>query len=68
MQYMERLIKLKGEKIAIMKMRKHAAWYLKGLKGNSQMRRKINETETRESLLNILYSFAEEPEAKSHAS
>ncbi|SFB32004.1 tRNA-U20-dihydrouridine synthase [Lentibacillus halodurans] len=68
MLHMERLIKLKGEKIAIMEMRKHAAWYLKGLKGNGKVRRQINETDTRESLTDILYSYAEELEATSRAS
>ncbi|MFD1362553.1 tRNA dihydrouridine synthase DusB [Lentibacillus salinarum] len=66
--HMDRLIKLKGEKIAIMEMRKHAAWYLKGLKGNAKVRRKINETETRGNLTDILYSFAEVLEASSKAS
>lgn len=68
MLHMDRLIKLKGEKTAIVEMRKHAAWYLKGLKGNSKIRRKIHETATRDSLVNILYSYAEELEAINKAS
>ena len=35
-------------------MRKHAAWYLKGISGNAQARNEINECETRENLVNIL--------------
>ncbi|HLR66636.1 tRNA dihydrouridine synthase DusB [Virgibacillus alimentarius] len=68
MLHMDRLIKIKGEKIAIMEMRKHAAWYLKGLKGNGRIRRRINESETRDELLNILYDYAHELETSMRAS
>jgi nifR3 family TIM-barrel protein len=61
--HMDRLIKLKGEKVAIMEMRKHAAWYLKGLDGNGKARKLINSAETRDALVNILSEFAREAEA-----
>ncbi|MBB6455273.1 nifR3 family TIM-barrel protein [Salirhabdus euzebyi] len=61
--HMERLIKLKGEYTAIMEMRKHAAWYLKGIKGNGKVRKRINECETKESLLMILEDYTNELEA-----
>ncbi|GAB3054781.1 tRNA dihydrouridine synthase DusB [Virgibacillus ainsalahensis] len=63
MLHMERLIQIKGEKVAIMEMRKHAAWYLKGLKGNGGVRKQINHAETREQLVEILYTYANELEA-----
>ncbi|WP_163972113.1 tRNA dihydrouridine synthase DusB [Oceanobacillus halotolerans] len=66
--HMERLIKIKGEKVAIMEMRKHAAWYLKGLKGNGKVRNRINHVETREGLLDILYTHVDELEASYKAS
>lgn len=62
MLHMDRLIKLKGEKIALLEMRKHPAWYLKGLKGNGKVRSRINHVETRAGLLEILFSYAEELE------
>ena len=31
---LDRLIDLKNENIAVREMRKHAAWYLKGIRGN----------------------------------
>lgn len=68
MLHMERLIKHKGEKIAIREMCKHAAWYLKGLKGNGKVRNHINHTESREEFLEILYVFTEESEATMKAS
>jgi nifR3 family TIM-barrel protein len=61
--HMERLIKLKGEKVAILEMRKHAAWYLKGIEGNGKARKLINSAETRDELVNILFEFAREAEA-----
>lgn len=58
--HMERLIKLKGERVAIMEMRKHAAWYLKGLQGNGRVRNRINECETREQLIKLLDEYVVE--------
>ena len=66
--HMDRLIKLKGEKVAILEMRKHAAWYLKGIEGNGKARKLINSAETREGLVNILLEFAREAEASIIAS
>lgn len=60
MLHMDRLIKLKGEKTAILEMRKHAAWYLKGLNGNGRVRNRINECNTREELIGILNEYVVE--------
>ncbi|MEN2466847.1 tRNA dihydrouridine synthase DusB [Ornithinibacillus sp. FSL M8-0202] len=62
--HMDRLIKLKGEKVAIMEMRKHAAWYLKDIEGNGKARKQINKAETRDELVNILFEFVREVEAE----
>lgn len=62
--HMDRLIALKGEKIAIQEMRKHAAWYLKGMRGAARVRDQINTTDTREALVQLLSSFVEELEEK----
>ncbi|SNZ18164.1 tRNA-U20-dihydrouridine synthase [Terribacillus aidingensis] len=61
--HMERLIRLKGEKVAVLEMRKHAAWYLKGLDGNGKVRKLINETNTKEGMLELLYDYADQVEA-----
>ncbi|QXE01821.1 tRNA dihydrouridine synthase DusB [Terribacillus sp. DMT04] len=61
--HMERLIRLKGEKVAVLEMRKHAAWYLKGLDGNGKVRKLINETNTKEGMLDLLYDYADQVEA-----
>jgi nifR3 family TIM-barrel protein len=68
----ERLIALKGPRVGVLEMRKHAAWYLKGLKGSTHTKNLINAVETEEELRRILYDYvdwvensaedAEEPE------
>lgn len=58
--HFERLMKLKGEYIAVREMRKHAAWYLKGIHGTGTVRNAINQAETAEELRAILNGVAEQ--------
>lgn len=62
--HLDRLIDLKGEHVAVREMRKHAAWYLKGVRGNADVRNQINQSETRVELVQILDDFTIEAEAK----
>lgn len=55
--HLDRLIALKDEYIAVREMRKHAAWYLKGVPGNGTVRQAINAANTREELVTILSSI-----------
>ncbi|WP_339060667.1 tRNA dihydrouridine synthase DusB [Tepidibacillus marianensis] len=55
--HMDRLIQLKGEKIGIREMRKHAAWYIKGLPNAARIREQLNEVVTREDMSNILLDY-----------
>src|SRR5699024_8678246 len=57
--HMDRLIHLKGEKLAVLEMRKHASWYLKGIRGNGNMRRRINKAESRLELAGIIDDLIE---------
>ena len=59
-QMLDRLIELKGEKIAVLEMRKHASWYLKGIKGNGTVRKRINQAQTRDEVAEIVDDFAVE--------
>ena len=52
--HLDRLIDLKNEHIAVKEMRKHAAWYLKGIRGHAQARNEVNECETRIDLVSLL--------------
>lgn len=62
--HLDRLIALKNENIAVREMRKHAAWYLKGIRGNVKVRNKINECHTRAELIGVLDGLVEEAEVK----
>lgn len=62
--HLDRLIALKNENIAVREMRKHAAWYLKGVPGNAIVRNAINECNTRDELAGLLNGLAAEAEDK----
>jgi nifR3 family TIM-barrel protein len=62
--HLDRLIDLKNEYIAVREMRKHTAWYLKGVRGNAIVRNAINECDTREHLVTLLNDLVLEVEAK----
>lgn len=62
--HLDRLIALKNEHIAVREMRKHAAWYLKGIRGNAKVRNGINECNTRDELVTLLNALAIEAEEK----
>ncbi len=48
-----------NEKIAILEMRKFAAWYMKGMKNSSEIRNSINKITRAEELYKILDEYAE---------
>ncbi len=62
--HLDRLIALKNEDIAVREMRKHAAWYLKGIRGNAKVRNAINECHTRDQLAELLTDLVQEVGAK----
>ncbi|MNP05558.1 tRNA-dihydrouridine synthase C [compost metagenome] len=57
--HMDRLAALKGEHVAVREMRKHLAWYLKGLKGSSRIKDLIMEETQRDEMVRILEDFVE---------
>jgi nifR3 family TIM-barrel protein len=60
--HLDRLIALKNEHIAVREMRKHAAWYLKGVRGNAKVRNLVNECTTRDQLVGLLTNYVNEVE------
>lgn len=58
-EHMNRLIDLKGEKIALLEMRSHAAWYIKGMKGATYVKREIAKVSTRIELIKIFEEYKE---------
>jgi len=55
--HMNRLIELKGERVAMMEMRSHMAWYIKGLPGATKVKREIVQMETRDEMLRLLDKY-----------
>ncbi|QVY61672.1 tRNA dihydrouridine synthase DusB [Cytobacillus gottheilii] len=62
--HLDRLVALKGEHIAVREMRKHTAWYLKGIRGNARFRNAVNESNTRDELVAILNAIVLDAEEK----
>lgn len=48
------LVDYKGEHIGVLEMRKHAAWYLKGIRGGAVIRNEINRATDPEMLRSLL--------------
>ncbi len=63
MLHLDRLIALKGEKVAVKDMRKHFAWYLKGLRGSAEVKNRIMEETEREQVAAILEQYVQSLQA-----
>jgi nifR3 family TIM-barrel protein len=57
--HLQKLVDLKGERIAVLEMRSHGAWYIKGLPHASQIKPKIVKAETVEEIMNIINAYFE---------
>jgi nifR3 family TIM-barrel protein len=55
--HLDRLIALKGEHVAVKEMRKHMAWYLKGMPGAARVKDQIMEQSQREPLVRMLTDY-----------
>lgn len=53
----ERLLKLKGERLALLEMRSHVGWYLKGMQGSDQIKNKANQALNFEEVKKILKEY-----------
>ncbi len=54
------LSKYKCEKLAVLEIRNHIAWYIKGLKNSSEIKNKIYKCSRIDDIINILNSYIEE--------
>ncbi len=57
--HMDRLVSLKGESVAVREMRKHLAWYLKGIPGAARVKDVIMEETSRDKMVQILGQYIE---------
>ncbi len=51
--------------MAVREMRKHASWYLRGMRGAARIKDQVNEQTTREGMARVLTGFVEQLEGRS---
>ena len=56
------MVEYKGENIGVKEMRKHIAWYIKGLKNATSVKNMINTINSKEELIDVLLSYKRDVE------
>lgn len=56
-RHFDLLVQDKSEKQAILEIRTHALWYIKGLKGSAAIKNQICQTKSKEEMFNILDNY-----------
>ncbi|MCF7925269.1 MAG: tRNA dihydrouridine synthase DusB [Candidatus Izimaplasma sp.] len=56
-EHMNRLIELKGEHLALLEMRTHGPWYIKGMKKASYLKREMAKIKDKESFMKMLDAY-----------
>ena len=56
-KHLDLLIKTKPLKVALLEIRSHAAWYLKGLPNTKELKEAIFKTNTHEEIINLLNNY-----------
>jgi len=56
-EHLELVLQYKGEYIGIREMRKHAAWYTKGMPKSAELRCQFNQAETKAAFLEVIDKF-----------
>ena len=51
---------IKGERVGVKEMRKHIAWYLKGMKNSNKIKNQINAIDNKEEMEKILVDYLSE--------
>lgn len=57
LRHMDMLIEFKGERTAVLEMRKHIAWYVKGMRNCTYIREQVNKLENRQQVIDVLEHF-----------
>ena len=57
LKHMDYLLKIKNDKVAILEMRSHISWYLKGLPNNIEVKKEIFGAQTKEEVVKILNNY-----------
>ncbi|MEB3429062.1 tRNA-dihydrouridine synthase [Citroniella saccharovorans] len=56
-KHYRKMIEYKGERLALFEMRKHIAWYLKGLKSSNKIKNEINNEKSIERVFELLDKY-----------
>ena len=59
LKHIEMEVNLKGEEIAIKEMRKHIAWYVKGMKEATKIREEVNRIQSKKEMEDCLIEYFE---------
>lgn len=59
LKHFDYLLKIKPEKVAVLEMRTHGAWYLKGLPNGVSIKKKLYEIKTKEEFINTVEEYME---------
>lgn len=57
LKHLHRLIDVKGEKIAVLEMRTHIAWYVKGLPFSTELKRKLQAIESVDDIMDLIQVY-----------
>ncbi|MBU5425522.1 tRNA dihydrouridine synthase DusB [Tissierella pigra] len=56
-RHLELLCSIKGERVGVREMRKHTAWYLKGLRNSNEIKNLIYTIVSKEEIKKVLYEY-----------
>ncbi len=59
LKHFDYLLQIKPEKVAVLEMRTHASWYLKGLPNGISVKKKLYEIKTKEEFVNTIKEYME---------
>ena len=59
LKHFEYLLQIKPEKVAVLEMRTHGAWYLKGLPGGVNVKKRLYEISTKEEFIRTINEYME---------
>ena len=57
LKHFKYLVDLKDDKVAVLEIRNHIAWYLKGIKGSNEVKNKVYMTKDINEIYNILMNY-----------
>lgn len=59
-RHMNMLVDLKGEHIGICEMRKHIAWYIKGMRNSAAIKEKVFRLESKDEIIELLMQYVKD--------